>query len=193
MRQKRDRPSRGPLRNRSHLVATGLSAALMLGAWGCPAPSKQRPKGSENAQGGLVTTDANVRGAQENTQKTAVGIDQRTINTAQPAAPDGETGQGGEPLPAEERERDPGSETVTIRVVVDPPKRARVFWGPKDLGMSPLEIRRPRGSGPVDLILRAPGYLTVHTRAFTDRDDRVTVHLIPETEAPRMLGYRAKK
>jgi hypothetical protein len=111
------------------------------------------------------------------------------------SVPDG--GVGGdvrvpESLRIEEHEPDPRSETVTIKVQVDSPKGARVYWGPKDLGLTPLEIARPRSSGPLDLILRASGYLTVHTRAYTDRNDRIAVHLIPETDAPRMLGYRPR-
>ena len=97
-----------------------------------------------------------------------------------------------ESLSVEERERDPASEAITIKVLVDPPQRAHVYWGTKDFGFAPLEITRPRGSGPVDLILRAPGYLTVHTRAFTDRDDKIAIHLVPETDAPRMFGYRSQ-
>jgi len=81
-------------------------------------------------------------------------------------------------------------ETVTITLSVDPPKRARVLWGAKDLGLAPLEIRRPRGSGPLDLELRAPGFLTWHTRAFTDRNERIAIRMLPEAEAPRVLGYR---
>ncbi|MEO7669276.1 MAG: hypothetical protein ABIW57_08045 [Polyangia bacterium] len=87
----------------------------------------------------------------------------------------------------------PLPEMVTVKIVVDPPQRAHVFWGVKDLGPAPLEIRRPRGSGPVDLILRAPGYLTVHTRAFTERDDKLAFKLVPETEAARMFGYHPRE
>lgn len=86
----------------------------------------------------------------------------------------------------------PLPEMVTVRIAVDPPKRAHVLWGVKDLGLAPLEIRRPRGSGPLDLILRAPGYLTVHTRAFTERDDKLAFKLVPDTDAARMFGYHPR-
>lgn len=82
-------------------------------------------------------------------------------------------------------------ELVTIKLLVEPPKRAHVFWGVKDLGVAPLELRRPRGSGPMDLVLRAPGFLTHHTRVFTDRDDTLFVRLGPETEGARYAGYQA--
>ena len=80
---------------------------------------------------------------------------------------------------------------VTIHVLVEPPQRAHVIWGAKDFGLGPLDIRRPRGSGPLDLLVRAPGYLTLHTRAFTDRDNTLSIHLVPEAEATRFPGYQA--
>jgi len=81
-------------------------------------------------------------------------------------------------------------ELVTIKLVVTPPKLAHVTWGVKDLGVAPLELRRPRGSGPMDLILRAPGFLTHHTRVFTDRDDTLSIRLTPENEAASTFGYQ---
>ena len=73
---------------------------------------------------------------------------------------------------------------------MDRPKCAHVFWGVKDLGEAPIEIRRPRGSGPMDLMVRCAGTLTVHTRVFTDRDDRIAIHLFREGEAASVFGYR---
>jgi hypothetical protein len=81
-------------------------------------------------------------------------------------------------------------ELVTIKLVVTPPKLAHVIWGVKDLGVAPLELRRPRGSGPMDLLLRAPGFLTHHTRVFTDRDDTLSIRLTPENEAASTFGYQ---
>jgi len=96
---------------------------------------------------------------------------------------------GDETLVAEERDPDPRSATVTIKVIVDPRRKAHVFWGRKDLGEAPLEVQRPRDSGPVDLVVTAPGYLPLHTRAFTDRDDKLFLRLFSVQEAPQMLGY----
>jgi hypothetical protein len=79
---------------------------------------------------------------------------------------------------------------VTVRLIVEPHQNARVQWGAKDLGPPPLELRRPRGSGPLDVSVRCPGYLTVHTRLFTDHDDKLVVNLVPVSEAARVLGYR---
>ena len=102
--------------------------------------------------------------------------------------------------PKERTETDAVTETetetetamVTVKLQVEPPKVAHVFWGAKDLGPAPLEVKRPRGSGPLDLILRAPGYLTFHTRAFTDKDDRLAVRLVPEVDAVSQFGYPAR-
>ena len=82
-------------------------------------------------------------------------------------------------------------EMVTIKLLVTPPKLAHVYWGVKDLGVAPLTLRRPRGSGPMDLMLRAPGFLTHHTRVFTERDDTLSIRLGPENEASSYFGYQA--
>ncbi len=96
-----------------------------------------------------------------------------------------------EALVAEAPEANPTSDTVTIKLVADPQRKARVFWGRKDLGLAPLELQRPRGSGPLDLIVVTPGMLTLHTRVFTDRDDKLALHLYGEGDGPTILGYRA--
>jgi hypothetical protein len=96
---------------------------------------------------------------------------------------------GDQTLVAEERDPDPRSATVTIKVIVDPRRKAHVFWGRKDLGEAPLELQRPRDSGPIDLVVVASGCLPLHTRAFTDRDDKLFLRLFSAQEAPQMLGY----
>jgi hypothetical protein len=100
-----------------------------------------------------------------------------------PASPD--------ELVVEAPESNPTSETVTIKLVAEKARKARVFWGRKDLGFAPLELQRPRGSGPLDLIVVTPGALTLHTRVFTDRDDKLALRFYAVTDAPTMLGYRA--
>ncbi len=93
-----------------------------------------------------------------------------------------------EPVPVADRV-DAG--TVKIKLVADPRRQARVTWGRKDLGVAPLEIVRPRGSAPLDLTVQAPGCLPFHTRAFTDRDDTLTLRLYTEREASGLPGYSA--
>jgi hypothetical protein len=78
---------------------------------------------------------------------------------------------------------------VTIKLLADAGKKAHVFWGRKDLGVAPLEIRRPRGSGPLDLLIVAPGFLPLHTRAFTDRDDTLSLRLYDEDGSRGLLGF----
>jgi hypothetical protein len=94
-------------------------------------------------------------------------------------------------LVGEAPESNPTSETVTIKLVADPARKARVFWGRKDLGLAPLELQRPRGSGPLDLVVVTPGALTLHTRVYTDRDDKLALRLVAESDAPTLLGYHA--
>ncbi len=78
---------------------------------------------------------------------------------------------------------------VTLKLLADANRKAHVFWGRKDLGVAPLEIRRPRGSGPLDLVFVAPGFLPLHTRAFTDHDETLSVRLYDEEAASSLLGH----
>ena len=78
---------------------------------------------------------------------------------------------------------------MTIKLVVDARWKAHVFWGRKDFGVAPLEIQRPRGSGPLDLLIVADNALPLHTRVFTDRDGAWAFRLYGESEASGLLGY----
>jgi hypothetical protein len=79
---------------------------------------------------------------------------------------------------------------VTIKLLADARREAHVFWGRKDLGVAPLELKRPRGSGPVDLLVVAPGSLPLHTRVFTDRDEALPLRFYSAKEAAGLLGGR---
>ena len=85
-----------------------------------------------------------------------------------------------------------GGPQVTLKLLADANRKAHVFWGRKDLGVAPLEIRRPRGSGPLDLLFVAPGFLPLHTRAFTDHDETLSVRLYDEEAASGLLGHPIK-
>jgi hypothetical protein len=85
-----------------------------------------------------------------------------------------------------------GGPQVTIKLLAEAAKKAHVFWGRKDLGLAPLEIQRPRGSGPLDLVVSAPGFLPLHTRVFTDRDDVLSLRLYDADGARGLLGYPVK-
>lgn len=98
-----------------------------------------------------------------------------------------------EDLATEAPEADPASKTVKLRLDVAPRSaRPVVWWGKQKLGEAPLTIERPRRSGPLNLVIRAEGYLDHHTRLFTDRDDRLAVVLVRPNEAAGMLGFKRK-
>jgi hypothetical protein len=82
-----------------------------------------------------------------------------------------------------------GGPQVTIKLLAEAARKAHVFWGRKDLGLAPLEIQRLRGSGPLDLVVNAPGFLPLHTRVFTDRDDVLSLRLYDAESARGLLGY----
>src|SRR5688572_5047856 len=93
-----------------------------------------------------------------------------------------------------EPEPEPAStETVTIKLIADARRQARVTWGRKDLGVAPLEIVRPRGSAPLDLLILAPGYLPLRTRVFTDRNDVLALRLYTEREAAVLPGFSSNR
>lgn len=82
------------------------------------------------------------------------------------------------------------SPNVVIRFETRPSVRARVYWGRELLGETPFELTRPRDSGPLDVVVRAWGYLPVHTRAYTFEDDRVVVDLTPVDQKHKVYGYK---
>jgi hypothetical protein len=85
-------------------------------------------------------------------------------------------------------------DTVHIYIQTVPPHKASVKWGQKNLGVipapRPLVVERPRDSGPLDVVIRANGFLPVHTRAYTFSDSRIAVKLTPPTENNTLFGYR---
>jgi hypothetical protein len=115
--------------------------------------------------------------------------------TSAPAAPAATTPPAAVPeAPFSDETPEPAPVTtdapqVTLKLVADANRKAHVFWGRKDLGVAPLEIRRPRGSGPLDLVFVAPGFLPLHTRAFTDHDETLSVRLYDEAAASSLLGH----
>jgi hypothetical protein len=85
-----------------------------------------------------------------------------------------------------------GGPEVTLKLVAEASKQAHVFWGRKDLGVAPLEIHRPRGSGPLDLTVIASGFLPLHTRAYTEHDETLSLRLYDADGAHGLLGYPVK-
>jgi hypothetical protein len=98
-----------------------------------------------------------------------------------------------ETIVTETVDEDVDSPTVKIRLIVMPrTARAFVYWGREKLGEAPLVLTRPRRSGPMDVVIRARGYLDYYTRLFTDRDDKLMVTLVKPNEAGHLVGYRQK-
>jgi hypothetical protein len=107
------------------------------------------------------------------------------------AAPAPPVTQAAEPVPAPE----PLKPNVTITFTTIPLTNATVSWGKTRLGLitpkGSLVIERPRDSGPLDVIVRAPGYLQVQTRAHTFADSRVLVKLTKPDQTQTLVGYKA--
>jgi hypothetical protein len=96
--------------------------------------------------------------------------------------------------PAADPSTHKADDKVQITVQTVPPRKAVVKWGNKTLGViptpRPLVVVRPRDSGPLDLVVRAAGFLPVHTRAYTFSDSRVAVKLTAVSEKKTLFGYR---
>jgi hypothetical protein len=89
----------------------------------------------------------------------------------------------------------PLREKVKITFQTIPPVKAEVRWGKKKLGLiqgpkKPFILERPRDSGPLDVTIRAEGYLTVHTRAYTFTDGKMNVKLTPVTDKHMLFGFK---
>jgi hypothetical protein len=86
-------------------------------------------------------------------------------------------------------------EKVKITVQTIPPVKAEVRWGKKKLGVlntgkKPFFIERFKDSGPIDVTVRAEGFLPVHTRAYTFETNKITVKLTPLTEKHTLFGFK---
>jgi hypothetical protein len=89
-------------------------------------------------------------------------------------------------------------EKVKIWFFTVPAVPAELRWGKKKLGIvnppkgpkKPFFIERPKDSGPMDVIVRAEGFIPLNTRVFTYNDNKVWLKLTPEAEKNKVLGYR---
>lgn len=162
------------------VVAPAPDAAAMSTASDVPTSTAKSPKRS--AKGSAAVTAGGAPAAQEPPEPAAA-----TARAASKAADDD--------LRAEEPEANPYSETVTLRLSVTPPVKALAMWGGKQVaklapGSMDAEIVRPRGSGPVDLEIKADGYMPYHTRLYSDRNDKISARLFRPEEAPGLFGYK---
>lgn len=89
---------------------------------------------------------------------------------------------------------EPLSASITVTLKITARVAARVRMGSKKMGSitpgHPLVIERLRDSGPLDLVIRATGYIPVHTRAYTFEDSVFTVTLTKREEQESLYGYR---
>jgi hypothetical protein len=129
----------------------------------------------------------------------ATALDAGVTPSPPPGEPMGPVVVATEPsLPEEEDEAPPDAgpsqeARLSLRVL---PVDAEILWGAKRLGVAargePFEFARPKDSGPVDLVIRAPGFVPYHTRLFTDRDDKVTIELVRPTAGPGLVSWKGK-
>jgi hypothetical protein len=88
----------------------------------------------------------------------------------------------------------PLSPNVKLTFRTFPPRRASVMWGNKRLGFTdrgkPLVVERARDSGPLDVVVRAQGYLPVHARAYTFNDAFIDVKITPIEKKDTLYGYQ---
>ena len=87
---------------------------------------------------------------------------------------------------------DAGHPTVQLTLKTKPRVRAKVYHGKEILGSTPLQLTWTKDTGPIDITLRASGYLTVNSRLYTHRNDHVTVQMFKDDEAHLLFGYKKK-
>jgi hypothetical protein len=87
----------------------------------------------------------------------------------------------------------PPSPPAKVKIMVrTSPSKVFVHWGKKNLGLTPLNFERPRDSGPIDLVLRLQGYFPVRTRAYTVKNDIVSVKMVKLENRMTIFGAKAE-
>ena len=81
----------------------------------------------------------------------------------------------------------PPSIKLTIKTV---PPKMKVYWGRKLLGETPLILERPRDSGPMDLVFKGEGFLPLHVRAYTYKNDTVLMKATKLADRMTLLGAK---
>lgn len=155
-----------------------LPAALALVLAGCPGadkPPPQSPKSPEQMPPGSTPATTGTTPNTTGTQPPVTGT-----------SPTGTTPEPGTPLVPPTGADLP--KTVKLKLVAVP--KAKVRWGKKTLGVTPLAFERPRDSGPVDLVFLASGYFPVHTRAFTYKSDSLYISMTKLSDRHKLYGAK---
>lgn len=87
---------------------------------------------------------------------------------------------------------DSGHPSVQLTLKTSPRVRAVVYHGKEELGYTPLQLTWTKDTGPLDITVKASGYLTVNSRLYTHRNDRVTINMFKDDEAHKLFGYKKK-
>ena len=85
-----------------------------------------------------------------------------------------------------------GHPSVDLTIKTDPRVKARVYHGKELLGVTPLSLKWAKDTGPLDIVVKAGGYLHVNSRIYTYRDDRVTIKMFKKDQAHLLFGYKKK-
>ena len=143
---------------------------IMLLAFGCSSSPPKSPPASAAPQAPSAAAPQ------------AASADAGALVTGR-AVPDGGAGH------EQEAPKEQTTVKISIRAVPARPK-SKVFWGKKLMGETPLDIVRPRDSGPVDLVVKNDGFLNVHTRAYTYKNDVLYVKLTKLADKMKLLGAK---
>lgn len=81
---------------------------------------------------------------------------------------------------------------VKLSFRTTPSVPANVYYGRKLLGTTPFSLQWKKDSGPLDLVVRASGFLPVYTRAYTWTDDDLTIKLTRPDNRSKLFGYKEK-
>jgi hypothetical protein len=85
-----------------------------------------------------------------------------------------------------------GHPTVNLAIYTEPHIYAHVYHGKEFLGDTPLKLVWAKDTGPLDVVLKAKGYLQINTRLYTYRNDKITVKMRKIEEANQLFGYKKK-
>jgi hypothetical protein len=145
---------------------------VLLVRWAAPGPAAQ-PSDEALAQGaaGAAAPNADESGSAPPAEPPLVPRAEAPVDAGAPLSP-----------------------TVKLSFRTFPPRRASVTWGSKRLGFTdrgkPLIVERMRDSGPLDVIVRADGFLPVHARAYTFNDANVDIKITPIDKMDTLYGYQ---